>query len=360
MIVVALSAPTLPLLDMSPVTPVTASFEAIMTGAVLETPTRQRTPVPADNVIVATDNAVRLPFQNRDKGNGASDWRDDMANTNNADERPAPTMPSSPIPQGPSDPLKADPRIDQSALTGQPSPTPQAAPPAPPPSPPSPPTHNSGGLKKASPAMSSIACTDAARIPTGNVAAVPAPSNAEPDLSIEWSSQRDDSRAPVPDHAHKVIFAAVQPAPVSPVPIVTRVDPPLPLPELNLIDDPVWIDRLARDIAASTASDGTLNFRLLPERLGHLDIALTHHDGALDIIMQTSTDTATGMIVAEQPRLIEELRQAGMKVGNFEMTTGQHNGAPRHHQSAPHQPVPFPPMSTQSKPRTSKRNDRFA
>ena len=359
MIAVALSAPTLPLLIMPPVTPVTDSFEAIMTGTVLETP------VPADDAIVATDNAVRPPFQNRNKDNGGSDRWDAMAHTKIADEQPAPTMPSSPMPsgptpQGPSDPLKANPRIDQPALTGQPSPTPQAAPPAPPPSPPSPPSHNSGGLKKASPAMSSIACTDAARIPTGNVAAVPAPSNAEPDLSIEWSSQRDDSSAPVPDHAHKVIFAAVQPAPVSPVPIVTRVDPPLPLPELNLIDDPVWIDLLARDIAASTASDGTLNFRLLPERLGHLDIALTHHDGALDIIMQTSTDTATGMIVAEQPRLIEELRQAGMKVGNLEMTTGQHNSAPRQHQSAPHQPVPAAPIPTQSKPRPSKRNDRFA
>ena len=128
---------------------------------------------------------------------------------------------------------------------------------------------------------------------------------------------------------------------------------------LDMMQDALWLDNLARDITASAATDGKLQFRLLPEFLGKLDIALTHKDDRVDIAMQASTEAAARIISGDQPRLIEELRQSGVKVGNFEMFSGQQNGAPKQHNQQPASPPPA--AATESKPqRQRNRDSRFA
>jgi flagellar hook-length control protein FliK len=135
------------------------------------------------------------------------------------------------------------------------------------------------------------------------------------------------------------------------------------LSQLNLVEDAGWIDMLACDIAKCAAGDGRLNFRLLPERLGQLDIVVNHSKGHVDIIMQASTDVAASIIVADQLRLIEELRQSGLRVGNFEMTSGQHGGFSRQQYASPSGAPDALPRHfvTPQRPREpQKRSDRFA
>jgi flagellar hook-length control protein FliK len=128
------------------------------------------------------------------------------------------------------------------------------------------------------------------------------------------------------------------------------------MPQLNLLEDTAWIDTLARDITASSADHGKLSFRLMPEFLGTLDISLTRNADSVDIQMQAATELAARLIAAEQPRLIEELRQTGMRTGDFQMTTGQQGNSPRQQN-----PSPAPSQTPQlTKQPTTTRNGRFA
>lgn len=119
---------------------------------------------------------------------------------------------------------------------------------------------------------------------------------------------------------------AVAPAPAStstfqPSPSVTVSTPDVR--QLYLTPDNQWIDTLRNEIVSSAARDNQLQFTLKPEHLGKLDIILTTQDGKVDIRFDTSTSAAAHMLATEQVQLIEDLRQAGVKVGQFEMTNGQ-------------------------------------
>jgi flagellar hook-length control protein FliK len=179
-----------------------------------------------------------------------------------------------------------------------------------------------------------------------DIASAPLPANRAP----------NDAMQPSPS----VLF---QQQPMQASAATAGVSPAVDLPQLNLAADAGWIDTLARDIAISAAGDGRLNFRLLPEKLGQLDIEMTHRDGNIDIAMQASSDGAASIIIAEQLRLVEELRQSGLKVGNFDLSGGQNGGSTRQQQASPSSP-PNPShqqISTPQKPRQShKRSDRFA
>lgn len=111
----------------------------------------------------------------------------------------------------------------------------------------------------------------------------------------------------------------------SSLPASFRSDP-APLVEytpLHLSQDGEWIGALSREIVGNAARDNQLQFRLMPELLGQLDVALTTVDGQVDIRLETSTAAAAQIIAADQARLIEDLRNAGLKLGQFEMTNSQ-------------------------------------
>lgn len=189
------------------------------------------------------------------------------------------------------------------------------------------------------------------------------PSSALSESSIELApvllpeiDGANDTAQPLPSVSFQqhVIQSAASTAPAQPA---------VNLSQLNLAEGAGWIDTLARDIAMSAANDGRLIFRLLPERLGQLDIVVNHSKGNVDITMQASTDAAASMIAADQPRLVEELQQSGLRVGHFEMTSGQHGGSSRQQYASPSgAPVAPPPINvTPQGPRQSpKRSDRFA
>ena len=100
--------------------------------------------------------------------------------------------------------------------------------------------------------------------------------------------------------------------------------------QLVMTQDGEWIGALARDIVSNAARDNQLVFTLMPENLGQLDIALTTDNGQVDIRLETSTNAAAQIIAADQARLIEDLRNAGLKLGQFDMSNRQNgNGQPQ-------------------------------
>lgn len=92
--------------------------------------------------------------------------------------------------------------------------------------------------------------------------------------------------------------------------------------DLDLVNDALWFDRLAREIVAVAATDGRLKFTLSPEMLGDLDIAISTQPDGVSIQLQTSTESAARIIAAEQPRLAEELRMSGVKLVNSDLMGG--------------------------------------
>ena len=100
--------------------------------------------------------------------------------------------------------------------------------------------------------------------------------------------------------------------------------------QLILNQDREWIGALSRDIASHSSRDNHLQFTLMPESLGQLDVTLTTGKGQVDVRLDASTAAAAQIIVADQARLIEDLRNAGLKLGQFEMTNRQNsNGQQR-------------------------------
>jgi flagellar hook-length control protein FliK len=83
----------------------------------------------------------------------------------------------------------------------------------------------------------------------------------------------------------------------------------------------VWIDQLAADISAAQKSDGELNFRLIPARLGQLDVQISTREAGMALTFSAQNDEAANIVAAAQPRLVEELRSQGIRVAGSEVGT---------------------------------------
>jgi flagellar hook-length control protein FliK len=92
--------------------------------------------------------------------------------------------------------------------------------------------------------------------------------------------------------------------------------------QLDLARDSRWLDALARDIVAVADKPDQLSFRLSPPQLGRLDVDLSTSDSGLSVRMNASTDAATQIIAAAQPRLIDELKSHGVRVAEAQVSTG--------------------------------------
>ncbi len=127
------------------------------------------------------------------------------------------------------------------------------------------------------------------------------------------------------------ITPETRPSITAPQPVITATpaNPEAPIDRhLNLARDSAWLDDLARDIVSAGSTSDRLSFRLSPEGLGRLDIALSQSANGLSVQMSTSTDDATQIISAAQPRLIEELRHHGVRVADAGVATGGQQQSP--------------------------------
>lgn len=106
--------------------------------------------------------------------------------------------------------------------------------------------------------------------------------------------------------------AAAALAATAPVQVAERV--------LDMGSDTLWIDQLARDIAATKSDDGDISFRLMPRHLGRLDVAMKMGDEGMALKMDTHHEATATIVTAAQAKLVDELRQQGVRVTGAEVT----------------------------------------
>lgn len=96
------------------------------------------------------------------------------------------------------------------------------------------------------------------------------------------------------------------------VPVATRV--------LDMTSDDQWIAQLASDIAATKSDKGDLSFRLMPRHLGRLDVAMKMEGDGISLKLDTQHEATATIVAAAQPRLVEDLRQQGVRVAAAEVS----------------------------------------
>ncbi|HEV7340367.1 MAG TPA: flagellar hook-length control protein FliK [Sphingopyxis sp.] len=89
---------------------------------------------------------------------------------------------------------------------------------------------------------------------------------------------------------------------------------------LDLTSDGAWIDQLAHDIAATKSDSGDISFRLMPRHLGRLDVAMVMGDAGVSLKLDTQHEATATIVAAAQGRLVEDLRQQGVRVSASEVT----------------------------------------
>lgn len=89
---------------------------------------------------------------------------------------------------------------------------------------------------------------------------------------------------------------------------------------LDLASDGAWIDQLAHDIAATKSDSGDISFRLMPRHLGRLDVAMVMGDEGMSLKLDTQHEATATIVTAAQGRLVEDLRQQGVRISGSEVT----------------------------------------
>lgn len=89
---------------------------------------------------------------------------------------------------------------------------------------------------------------------------------------------------------------------------------------LDTTSDDQWIAQLAADIAATKSDNGGISFRLMPRHLGRLDVSMLSGDDGVSLKLDTQHEATATIVNAAQPRLVEDLRQQGVRVAGAEVT----------------------------------------
>ena len=134
---------------------------------------------------------------------------------------------------------------------------------------------------------------------TGAEAPIAKPVDAAPSMTILFAQPAAQGTAMTADAAAPVVLAE-------------RV--------LDMDSDGAWIDQLARDIAATNSDSGDISFRLMPRHLGRLDVAMRMEGEGVALKMDTHHEATATIVTAAQGRLVEELRQQGVRVAGAEVT----------------------------------------
>jgi flagellar hook-length control protein FliK len=89
---------------------------------------------------------------------------------------------------------------------------------------------------------------------------------------------------------------------------------------IDMTSDDQWIAQLAADIAATKSDRGDISFRLVPRHLGRLDVSMLSGDDGVSLKLDTQHEATATIVSAAQPRLVEDLRQQGVRVAGAEVT----------------------------------------
>ncbi|MCW0200194.1 flagellar hook-length control protein FliK [Sphingopyxis sp.] len=127
---------------------------------------------------------------------------------------------------------------------------------------------------------------------------------------------------PVADSGASMAVLFGQPAaPGVAAPALAQAAAPVTERLLDMGSDDQWIAQLATDIAATKSESGDLSFRLMPRHLGRLDVAMKMDDsGGVSLKLDTQHEATATIVTAAQPRLVEDLRQQGVRVAEAQVT----------------------------------------
>ncbi|MGV7122658.1 flagellar hook-length control protein FliK [Sphingopyxis sp. 550A] len=127
---------------------------------------------------------------------------------------------------------------------------------------------------------------------------------------------------PVADSGASMAVLFGQPAaPGIAAPALAQAAAPVTERLLDMGSDDQWIAQLATDIAATKSESGDLSFRLMPRHLGRLDVAMKMDDsGGVSLKLDTQHEATATIVTAAQPRLVEDLRQQGVRVAEAQVT----------------------------------------
>ncbi|HMN54149.1 MAG TPA: flagellar hook-length control protein FliK [Sphingopyxis sp.] len=127
---------------------------------------------------------------------------------------------------------------------------------------------------------------------------------------------------PVADSGASMAVLFSQPAaPGVAAPALAQAAAPVAERLLDMGSDDQWIAQLATDIAATKSDTGDLSFRLMPRHLGRLDVAMKMDDsGGVSLKLDTQHEATATIVTAAQPRLVEDLRQQGVRVAEAQVT----------------------------------------
>ncbi|PZQ24201.1 MAG: hypothetical protein DI569_02090 [Sphingopyxis macrogoltabida] len=126
---------------------------------------------------------------------------------------------------------------------------------------------------------------------------------------------------PAGDNAAAMTILFAQPAAPAAAGIADSARPaPVAERMLDMTSDDAWIEQLASDIAATKSDRGDISFRLMPRHLGRLDVAMRQGDEGISLKMETQHEATATIVTAAQGRLVEDLRQQGVRVANAEVS----------------------------------------
>ena len=89
---------------------------------------------------------------------------------------------------------------------------------------------------------------------------------------------------------------------------------------LDMTSDDLWIEQLARDIAATKSDSADISFRLMPRHLGRLDVAMRMEGEGVSVKLDTQHEATATIVTAAQGKLVEDLRQQGVRVAGAKVT----------------------------------------
>lgn len=94
---------------------------------------------------------------------------------------------------------------------------------------------------------------------------------------------------------------------------------------LDIADESAMIDRLARDLAQLSGSEGRLKFQLNPEHLGSLHVEVEQRAEGVSLRFGTETEGARQVIADAQHRLVNEARAHGMRIAETHVDLNSQN-----------------------------------
>ena len=89
---------------------------------------------------------------------------------------------------------------------------------------------------------------------------------------------------------------------------------------LDMTSDDAWIEQLAADIAATKSASNDVSFRLMPRHLGRLDVSMMMGDEGVSLKLDTQHEATATIVNAAQVRLVDDLRQQGVRVAETQVT----------------------------------------